>query len=70
MGRSSYSTYLVHIPFLATVTWIGAHQFGIQTQRGVSVLLLIAIPLLALLSQALYFFVEAPFIRMGRNIRQ
>jgi peptidoglycan/LPS O-acetylase OafA/YrhL len=65
LGRCSYSTYLVHIPFLATVIWIGAHLFGIQSQRSTFVLMLAAMPFLALLSQALYAFVESPFIRMG-----
>jgi peptidoglycan/LPS O-acetylase OafA/YrhL len=65
LGKSSYSTYLVHIPFLSAVVWLGAHFFGLRGQVATLVMMLAALPLLALLSLTLYRVVEAPFIRLG-----
>lgn len=68
LGRSSYSTYLVHIPFLSGLTWIGEHGFGLHSRGAITLIVLPGLPLLALLSVALYRFVEAPCIRLGARI--
>ncbi len=68
LGRSSYSTYLIHIPFLSALTWIGEHGFALHGQGAITLIAILGLPLLALLSLALYKFVEAPFIRLGARL--
>jgi peptidoglycan/LPS O-acetylase OafA/YrhL len=68
-GRCSYSTYLVHIPFLASITWITAHGLGFTSQAAETIAMLVSLPLLALLSFGLYRAIEAPFIRLGAQAK-
>ncbi len=68
LGRASYSTYLVHIPFLAGLAWIGESEFALHGRGPLTLLCLLALPFLALLSIGLYEFVEAPFIRLGARL--
>ena len=68
LGRASYSTYLIHVPFLACVAWAGESWLGLQTPGSLTVLCLLALPVLAFLSMGLYEYVEAPFIRLGGRL--
>jgi len=68
LGRCSYSTYLVHIPLFAAMTWLGAHALGLSGQGATAAILLLSLPALALLSQILYNFIESPFIRLGARV--
>ena len=66
-GEASYSLYLIHRPIqvvlaIATVTTIGS------TQQGMLIIQMIAVALALLVSVGLYFGVEKPFIRLGKQL--
>ncbi len=66
LGKISYSTYLVHIPFLCLVV----HLWGAPTQADMVNAMLLGLALLPLVSWLLYKGVEAPFIALGRRLVQ
>ncbi|MDR3412261.1 MAG: acyltransferase [Formivibrio sp.] len=66
-GEASYSLYLIHRPIqillgIAAITTIG------RTQHGMLMVQMAAIAIALLISLGLYFGVEKPFIRMGKQI--
>lgn len=66
-GEASYSLYLIHRPIqvvlaMATVTTIGS------TQQGMLIIQMLAVALALLVSVGLYFGVEKPFIRLGKQL--
>lgn len=69
LGRSSYSTYLFHIPLFAIVVWAGSAISGVHSQQSTMVSTLIAMALLVPTSFALYQYVERPFILLGKSLR-
>ncbi len=66
-GEASYSLYLIHRPVqvvlaVATLTTIGS------SQEGMLIIQMIAVALALLISVGLYFGVEKPFIRLGKQL--
>lgn len=60
LGRISYSLYLVHVPALATLSYLwGSHNWMLVTAIG--------IPASLLLADAFYRLVEAPAHRLSRR---
>jgi peptidoglycan/LPS O-acetylase OafA/YrhL len=69
IGRWSYSTYLLHIPFFTVIVGGYVMIFGlINTSREtVIVLLCFSAPALLWLSWLSYSFIEKPFMKFGKN---
>jgi peptidoglycan/LPS O-acetylase OafA/YrhL len=69
VGKWSYSTYLLHIPFLTFIVGGYVVLFGsVNTPRETVVILLcIAAPVLLGLSWFTYHFIEKPFIQLGKR---
>lgn len=68
LGRVSYSTYLVHMPFWSVVIWSGNKLFGLYGQSATIALALLSMAALVPVSLLLYQFVERPFIRLGASL--
>jgi peptidoglycan/LPS O-acetylase OafA/YrhL len=66
LGRVSYSVYLVHmVPFFATM-WI-LRGTGLAPWQTLGISLAITIPTTLFLAGAMYRWIEAPMIRIGKG---
>lgn len=70
LGRWSYSTYLIHIPLFSIMVgaYVGYVGPAAVDQNVVLVILLISLPIILVLSAALYRWIELPPIRLGKHL--
>jgi len=66
-GSWSYSTYLVHIPVFSVVVGSATVLSANISQLMASLLILVSLPVVLLLSKAMFSFVEQPFNKIGRQ---
>ncbi|KQM72169.1 acyltransferase family protein [Sphingomonas sp. Leaf20] len=67
LGEASYSLYLLHRPIQVILAVILAGAVG-ASQRGMLAVQLIAIPIAALFSLALFFGIEKPFMKFAKRV--
>lgn len=67
LGKSSYSTYLVHIPIFAIVGHGYGQWHGLQNPEDMRAAMAIAIAAILILSPVMYRLIEKPFIDLGRR---
>lgn len=70
LGQASYSTYLIHVPFLVLVAWLFRTSTGEWSKEIATFSAVVSFLFLVPLSRFLYRFVEMPFIRLGRKTRK
>jgi len=63
LGLFSYSIYLIHAPIIAVLDKYVIGSLGISAPAKFGLLLVVAVPLVLLLSYAFHLLFEAPFLR-------
>lgn len=67
LGKASYSTYLVHMPFWSIVIWSGNKLLQLHSQGATIILVLLSLIALVPVSLLLYRYIERPCIRSGER---
>jgi len=68
LGQVSYSTYLVHLPFLSLLVFGSYEAFGWRSQKSMLGVMGVGCVLLIPLSRALFLGIEKPFNQLGGRI--
>jgi len=68
LGRASFSTYLVHIPFFAVMIWLGKNVLNQGGQIGAINALAVGLILLVPLSLVMHKRIELPFMALGSRL--
>jgi peptidoglycan/LPS O-acetylase OafA/YrhL len=63
LGLFSYSIYLIHAPIIGVLNKYLIGSLGISALAKFGLLLVVAVPLVLLLSYAFHLLFEAPFLR-------